>query len=665
MQFSILFDAAASPNLASLSASEQQAVLDTANAAATIWSWYLTPANVTLDLTLIVDDSLFSGNTLAEGGPEVFYSTGATFGGERVYESDTAIELRTGRDKNGSAPDLQIGFTVNSIRNLLTFKTDDTAVVVRNRSDALSVFLHEIEHGLGFSSFDDDTSAASVYDTFIQNGNFIGANAEAAANAPTGIPLEPGSFSHIAESGSFGADLMSPLISQGINIHISALDLAILQDIGVPIRQASGGADVMHALYGVPLHLGGGNDTGYAVADGSMIYGEDGDDQLYGGKRNDFFYGGNGNDYLEGGAGNDVIEGGPGQDRAGFSGIYASYIIVDSGAGNLTVTGPDGVDTLASVEQLVFSDRIYNVSNGSTSGNTRSDFDGDGKADILWQNDSGQAAVWLMDGTNLAGSGLAGSNPGPTWHVKGAGDFDGDGKADILWQNDSGQAALWTMNGTNLLNGGPIGSNPGPTWHVTSAGDFDVDGKADILWQNDSGQASVWLMSGPNLTSSGLVGGNPGPSWHVKGAGDFDGDGKSDVLWQNDSGQAAIWTMNGTNLLGGGPVGSNPGPTWHVVGAGDFDADGKADILWQNDSGQAAIWLMNGTNLTGSGLVGGNPGPTWHVVGATDINSDGKSDILWQNDSGLATAWLTSGTSILSTANLGSNPGSTWHMIAR
>ena len=30
---------------------------------------------------------------------------------------------------------------------------------------------------------------------------------------------------------------------------------------------------------------------------------------------------------------------------------------------------------------------------------------------------------------------------------KGVGDFNGDGKADILWQNDSGQAAVWLMNG--------------------------------------------------------------------------------------------------------------------------------------------------------------------------------------------------------------------------
>ena len=40
-----------------------------------------------------------------------------------------------------------------------------------------------------------------------------------------------------------------------------------------------------------------------------------------------------------------------------------------------------------------------------------------------------------------------GGNPGPTWHVKAAADFNGDGKADILWQNDNGQAAIWLMNG--------------------------------------------------------------------------------------------------------------------------------------------------------------------------------------------------------------------------
>jgi hypothetical protein len=292
-----------------------------------------------------------------------------------------------------------------------------------------------------------------------------------------------------------------------------------------------------------------------------------------------------------------------------------------------------------------------------------SDFDADLKSDILWQNDSGQASIWQMDGTNLLDGALVGGNPGPSWHVKGAGDFDNDGKADILWQNDSGQAAIWLMNGTNLAGNGLAGSDPGPAWHVTGTGDFNDDGKADILWRNDSGQVGIWLMNGVSLAGSGLVA-NPGASWHVKGTGDFDGDNRADILLQNDSGQVAIWLMNGTTVVRGALAGGNPGASWHVKGAGDFDGDGKSDIMWQNDSGQAAVWLMNGTNLTGSGLAGGNPGPTWNALGTRDVNNDGRADILWQNSSGQATTWLMSGTTVLAGNDLGSNPGSSWHTIA-
>ena len=303
---------------------------------------------------------------------------------------------------------------------------------------------------------------------------------------------------------------------------------------------------------------------------------------------------------------------------------------------------------------------------GTTSSNGRaasSDFNDDGYSDILWQNTSGQAAIWEMNGTNVLGMANVGANPGPSLQAIGTGDFNDDGYSDILWQNTNGQAAIWEMNGTNVLSEANVGANPGPSWKVVGTGDFNDDGHSDILWQNvKTGQASIWEMNGTNVLSEANVGANPGPSWKVVGTGDFNDDGHSDILWQNvKTGQASIWEMNGTNVLSEANVGANPGPSWKAIGTGDFNDDGHSDILWQNvKTGQASIWELNGTNVIGEANVGANPGPSWKAIGTGDFNGDGHSDILWQNTSGQAEIWEMNGTNVISEANVGANLGPSW-----
>jgi hypothetical protein len=58
------------------------------------------------------------------------------------------------------------------------------------------------------------------------------------------------------------------------------------------------------------------------------------------------------------------------------------------------------------------------------------------------------------------------ANPGSAWHVKEAADFNGDGRADIAWQNDNGAAAVWLMNGTSVDTFGGALPNPGAAWHL-------------------------------------------------------------------------------------------------------------------------------------------------------------------------------------------------------
>jgi hypothetical protein len=109
---------------------------------------------------------------------------------------------------------------------------------------------------------------------------------------------------------------------------------------------------------------------------------------------------------------------------------------------------------------------------------------------------------------------LVPNNPGPSWHIKGTGDFFGDGRTDILWQNDNGSVAIWDISGLNVVGGGLVPNNPGPSWHIKGTGDFFGDGRTDILWQNDDGTVALWDMSGTSIVGGGLVQ-NPGTVWNV------------------------------------------------------------------------------------------------------------------------------------------------------
>jgi len=279
-----------------------------------------------------------------------------------------------------------------------------------------------------------------------------------------------------------------------------------------------------------------------------------------------------------------------------------------------------------------------------------SDFNGDGRDDILWRHSTGSLTDWLATPSGgFTGNDANALNHVPMdWAVRGVGDFNGDGRDDILWRNSTGTVTDWlatasggfTGNDANALN--QVSTN----WQVAGIGDFNGDGRHDILWHSSTGALTNWLAtSSGGFTSNDLYALNQvSTNWRVAGTGDFNGDGRDDILWRDSAGTLTNWL--GTALGGftsNDVYALNQVPTnWTVAGTGDFNGDGRDDILWRDSAGALTDWL--GTALGGFVSNDANAfyqvSTDWQVTSTGDFNGDRRDDILWRNNSGAVTDWL-------------------------
>jgi len=410
-------------------------------------------------------------------------------------------------------------------------------------------------------------------------------------------------------------------------------------------------------------------------------------DTILGNSANNRLTGGLGIDTLTGGAGSDTFQ----DTRAGLNGDT----ITDFGVGDRIIisdaTFADfsfeliGNTLTYSGGSLTLSTPLIGglVARAASGGGVElsvlkhdadSDFNGDGRSDILWRNDSGVIFNFLGNGNG--GVANNGDNSyvavGTNWTIAGIGDFNGDTRDDILWRNTSGSIFnfLGTSNGGFVNNGNSSSVNVSTSWQVAGIGDFNGDNRDDILWRGDTGVIFNFLG-----TSNGGVTNNGDNSyvavdlgWQVAGVGDFNGDGRDDILWRNATGNIFnfLGTANGGVINNGNNSSANLGSDWKVSGIGDFNGDGRDDILLRNDNG--AIFDFLGQSNGGFASNGNNSfasvSNSWHVEAIGDFNADGRDDILWRNDNGTILNWLGTNTGgfIDNTANSTVAVSLNWHV---
>ena len=102
------------------------------------------------------------------------------------------------------------------------------------------------------------------------------------------------------------------------------------------------------------------------------------------------------------------------------------------------------------------------------------DYDRDGHSDLFWRHETtGQLSAWRMNGSVMVGgtSLTPDGVPDTAWKVVCVTDFNGDGRPDLVWQHDSGALATWILNGVAMAQGPPLlpGSAPS-SWRIVGSG---------------------------------------------------------------------------------------------------------------------------------------------------------------------------------------------------
>jgi hypothetical protein len=247
------------------------------------------------------------------------------------------------------------------------------------------------------------------------------------------------------------------------------------------------------------------------------------------------------------------------------------------------------------------------------------DFDGDGKADLLIkQEGTNSYAINYMNGlTAIKPNSGPITRPAPGWTVAQVADFDGDGKADLLFKfENSNRYVIWYMNGLTYKSTSGFVTDPAPGWHVVQAADFDGDGKADLLFNlMGTNQYAVWHLNGLTFKPTSNFITQPSPGWYVMQAADFDGDGKADLLFNySGSNGYVIWFMNGSTYKFTSDFVTQAAPGWNVVHVADFDGDGRSDLLFsKTGTNQYVIWHMSGTVYKATSGFLTQPAPGWSI----------------------------------------------------
>ncbi|MGI3779076.1 MAG: hypothetical protein ACRYGC_17435 [Janthinobacterium lividum] len=507
-----------------------KALLADLQQAANAWAPHLAGQGT---LTVDLQFAALPSGVLADGAPDSGVDSGRVLDGRTLVTPSTLYEMQTGthlpstqKSQGGSGSDMDIRVSTAVLSQLYTGLDGK---VPGTEYDAVSLFEHEIDHGLGESGDISGTGARGGSETMYDHYVTIGADGSAVFTGPAATLVNGGdvvlttldngeNYYHLANSSSDpnANDLMSGLgLPPGVSRGISRLDVAILADSGVRVTDRFAGQAQGTTVLAPGQRFTGSGGTDFVVAQGSgtVTGAAAGTVDVFGRGGTLVFVGGGGTALVVdqgasalvlfgGGAGSALTAFAGGADVTYRGGAGADEIV--NGAGGFTGTGGSG----GSLTMFGGSGRLQ--------------FSGGGERDLIVD---GAGAATVAAGV---GAVFAGSAGGSVLSANGAGTFlAGQSDGDRLSASAAGGDILAAGAGNETLAGAgaaeidiDFGGSGSDQVLLGHGDDSFVGGSGAATVQAGSGNETFFLgQGGPTLLdfAAGLTGGSETVSGFVAG----------------------------------------------------------------------------------------------------------------------------------------------------
>ena len=226
-----------------------------------------------------------------------------------------------------------------------------------------------------------------------------------------------------------------------------------------------------------------------------------------------------------------------------------------------------------------FNDYCNGTRISSYKGCTPADVDGDGIDEIVYYIGTGVTTTFryydiISPSLPLSNQYITGINNFKSFRV---GDFNGDGKADLMFINQDNVASFWGFQASSFT----LASDKVHIADITGNGEVNIQ----VLY---GGFCDLYEYDNVNNTFVKIVDEYAFPNdYHYPFYGDFNGDGKKDILfkpknqniWLMSMSKGTTYTPHDTIPLDASPLSSNNRYPKYPVMICDVNGDGKDDII--------------------------------------------------------------------------------------